>query len=73
MRLRYEPGQVWTYNHRHAEEASRATILRIDVHPKIGNIVHVRVDGVAIKSYFKRAGDETPLEAIEHEERGKKE
>jgi hypothetical protein len=44
------PGQVWTYRTRPGEEASRVTVLQLDPHDEFGHIVHVRFDGVAIRS-----------------------
>lgn len=46
----FQPGQVWQYKARSGEELSRITILKLESHPKLGSIVHIHVDGVAIKS-----------------------
>jgi hypothetical protein len=46
----YRPGQVWSYNARPAEAASTVTILRVERTPKLGVIVHIRVDGVKFKN-----------------------
>ena len=48
MSSRFEPGQVWTYDHRPGEEDSRLTILRVDQDGVLGQIVHVCVDGVGL-------------------------
>jgi len=47
---RYAPGQVWTYKTRSGEPTSRLTVLRIDKEDPLGFIVHVRVDGLLLKS-----------------------
>ena len=46
---RYQPGQVWTYHTRSGEEASRATVVRVDPHKKHGHIVHLSVDKIVLK------------------------
>ena len=40
------PGQVWSYKTRRSEADSTITILRIEKTPKLGTIVHVRIDNV---------------------------
>ena len=45
---KYQPGQVWTYKARAGEEDSRVTILKIDEHEILGNIVHLHISGVTI-------------------------
>ena len=42
-------GQVWTYNTRPGESESRATVLQIDEEAD-QTIVHVRLDGLQLKS-----------------------
>jgi hypothetical protein len=46
----YKPGQVWTYNARPGEAESTITILRVESTPKLGVIVHVRIDGFHLKN-----------------------
>ena len=46
----YQPGQVWTYDHRESEDASHLVILQIDKDPKLGTIVHVSIDGVSLRN-----------------------
>ena len=46
----FAPGQVWRYNTRSGEEASRVIIGRIEKSPKIGTIVHVKLTGLRIKN-----------------------
>ena len=43
---KFVPGQVWRYKTRRGEENSTLTILRVEKTPKLGTIVHVRIDGV---------------------------
>ena len=43
---KFAPGQVWSYKTRPGEEGSTITILRIEETPKLGTIVHVRIDGI---------------------------
>lgn len=51
-----QPGQVWTYRTRLGEEASRVTILLVEPHEKLGQIVHIRIDGLAVKSPHSPSG-----------------
>ena len=44
----YEPGQLWAYHNREGEDESRLAVLRLDSDPKLGTIVHVSIDGIAI-------------------------
>lgn len=46
----YTPGQVWSYNTRPGEASSTVTILRVERTPKLGVIVHIRIDGVQFKN-----------------------
>jgi hypothetical protein len=46
----YSPGQVWSYKTRPGESSSTVTILRVETTPKIGTIIHVRIDGVRFKN-----------------------
>lgn len=45
----FEAGQVWEYDWREEDEGSRFTVLKVDHSPEIGNVVHIRVDGLKIK------------------------
>jgi len=45
----YKSGQVWSYKTRPGEESSTITILRVESTPKLGVIVHVRIDGFQFK------------------------
>jgi hypothetical protein len=53
---KYRPGQTWSYKTRKGEESSRIIICKVEPHEKLGNIVHVHVTGVAIKSPASRDG-----------------
>lgn len=46
----FQPGQVWTYKTRPDEQESRVVVCRVERDQKLGAIVHVQVEGVAIKS-----------------------
>jgi hypothetical protein len=46
----FRAGQVWTYETRKGEEASRVVVCRVEPDPKAGTIVHIRVEGLALKS-----------------------
>lgn len=47
---KYSPGQIWEFKGRPGENASRVTVLRIETLPKIGTIIHVRIDGIQFKN-----------------------
>lgn len=47
---KFRPGQVWQYKTRPHEEKSALTVLKIESVPKLGTIVHVRVDGVRMRN-----------------------
>lgn len=46
----FRPGQVWTYQTRPGEEASRIIICRVETEPKLGQIVHIHINGLRIKN-----------------------
>ena len=48
--MKYSPGQVWSYKTRPGEDVSTVTILRVESLPKIGTIVHVRIEGIHLKN-----------------------
>jgi hypothetical protein len=52
----FEAGQVWTYRTRPGEEASRITVLQVDWDLDHGGIIHVWIEGVALKSPHVRTG-----------------
>jgi hypothetical protein len=47
---RFRAGQVWRYHTRPGEEASRATILRVENDPKLGAVVHIGVSALKLKT-----------------------
>ena len=49
-RYEIQPGQVWSYKTRPGEDVSTVTILRVESLPKIGTIVHVRIEGIHLKN-----------------------
>ncbi len=59
---KFHPGQVWQYKPRAGEENSFLTVLKVESVPKLGTIVHVRVDKIRLKNC---AGGPEP-ETIEH-------
>lgn len=52
----FAPGQVWTYNTRPGEEASRIVICRVETDPKLGEIVHIHVNGLRLKNKHAPGG-----------------
>jgi hypothetical protein len=47
---KFRPGQVWEYNTRPHEKGSTLTILKIESLPKLGVIVHIRLDKVRLRN-----------------------
>ncbi len=58
----YKPGQVWKYHTRPGEEGSTITILKVESLPKIGTVVHVRVEDLSAPN----CGNFHLTRAIEH-------
>ena len=52
----FAPGQVWTYNTRPGEERSRIVICRVETDPKLGEVVHIHVNGVRLKNKHAPGG-----------------
>ena len=51
-RVPFAPGQVWRYATRKGEELSRVHVLRLDTHPKTGDlIVHIAISGVRMQPW----------------------
>jgi len=48
--VKYSPGQVWSYKARASEAASTLTILKVESLPKVGEIIHVRIDGITLRN-----------------------
>ena len=55
----YKPGQVWSYKTRPGEGSSTITVLRVESTPKLGVIVHVRIDGFQFKKCDRGPGPST--------------
>ena len=55
----YKPGQVWSYKTRPGEDESTITILRVESTPKLGTIVHVRIDKFRLENCKGNTGDST--------------
>ena len=47
---KFRPGQVWQYKTRPHERSSTLTILRVESLPKVGTIIHIRVDKVRLRN-----------------------
>jgi len=47
---RFHPGEVWHYHTRPGEEGSLAVVGAVDQVQEVGRIVHVRVEGVSVRS-----------------------
>jgi hypothetical protein len=52
----FAPAQVWMYQTRPGEEASRIVICRIETEPKFGEIVHIHVTGLRFKNKHAPGG-----------------
>ena len=52
----FAPGQVWTYKARPGEEASRIIVCRVETDPKLGEIVHIHVNGLRFKNKHAPGG-----------------
>lgn len=58
---RYLAGQVWAYNTRTQDTGSILVVLRVDHDPTLGNIIHVQVQGLRLKSPHARSGFATTI------------
>ncbi len=47
---KFVPGQVWSFKGREFEPDATVTILKIETMPKIGRIIHVRLDGIRLRN-----------------------
>ena len=47
---KFAPGQAWQYKTRPHEEASTLTILKVESVPKLGTIIHIRVEKIRLKN-----------------------
>ena len=47
---KFHAGQVWQYNTRPHEKGSTLTILKVESLPKLGVIIHIRVDKIRLRN-----------------------
>jgi hypothetical protein len=47
---KFRPGQVWQYKTRSNEEKSTLTILKVESLPKVGTIIHIRVEKIRLRN-----------------------
>jgi hypothetical protein len=47
---KFRPEQVWAYKNRTGEDKSFLTILKIESLPKVGTIIHIRVDNIRLRN-----------------------
>ena len=62
----FMPGQVWTYQTRPGEEASRLYICEVERYEKYGVIVHVYVDGLKIQNPHGATPEEQLIPVVGH-------
>jgi hypothetical protein len=53
VKSKYKVGQVWKFKSRSLEPNAKLTIVKIESQGKLGNIVHIHVDSVKIKTSIK--------------------
>ncbi len=46
---KYKVGQMWSYNNRSDEKKSYFIVVKVENHPKLGNIIHIAVRGLKLK------------------------
>ena len=63
MEERLAVGQIWSYQTRPAEPMSRITICAIEENEKLGQIVHISIDGLSMASPTSPTGK---AENIQH-------
>lgn len=51
---KYKVGQVWSYKTRPQEEKSTFIVVKVESHPRLGNIVHIALRGLRLR---KPGGD----------------
>jgi len=52
---KYKVGQVWAFKSRLSEPNAKLTVVKIESDEKLGNIIHVYVDSVKIKTSLEPA------------------
>lgn len=57
---RYKVGQVWSYKTRPNEQKPSFIVLKVESHPKLGNIVHIALRNLRLRKlnceFIKTAG-----------------
>ena len=53
---KYKPGQVWNYHTRQYEAGSTLTIVKTESGDKLGNIIHIHIEGVRMKNPHDKLG-----------------
>lgn len=48
-----QEGQVWAYKTRSGESASTITVLKIEQYKDLGQVIHVRIDGIRMQNPIK--------------------
>jgi hypothetical protein len=46
---KYKVGQVWSYKTRPDEKRSTFIVLKVESHPKLGNIIHIALRGLKLR------------------------
>lgn len=49
----FKEGQVWAYSTRPGESGSTLTILKIEKYPDLGQVIHIRIDGIHMRNPTK--------------------
>jgi hypothetical protein len=53
---KYKVGQMWSYKTRPGEEDSYFIVVKVETHPKLGNIVHIAVRKLRMQNPHSRDG-----------------
>lgn len=53
---KYSEGQVWHYKTRPGETGSLLRIAKIETHPKLGQVFHIGLVGLRVRSPYAEAG-----------------
>lgn len=53
----FRVGQVWGYQTRPGEEKSTLTIVKVETVPELGEVVHISIQGLKLKSPDGKVGD----------------
>jgi hypothetical protein len=64
----FKAGQVWKYHTREGEENSTVTILQVDAHEKLGNVIHVAITGINISNPRTASGYQNHLPHLPYAE-----